>query len=112
MKPKELKQRYDQQVQQLQPKGWICTGSAIERSYSRLIAGRTKQFGPYYSLTRKVNNKTVTTAITRRQYDLLRQAIRRNQQLGETLTELRELSLRFILTASHCVAKRNRKTNR
>mgnify|MGYP001577147515 CR=1 FL=1 len=108
MKTTELKKRYEQLARKVEPKGWICMGSAIERSYSRLAAGRTKQFGPYYSLTRKINNKTVTIALTRRQFNLIRQAIRRNQQLENTIAKLRDLSLHLIISETPCVAKRMR----
>lgn len=108
MKPVKLKKRYEQLVEQLDPNGWICMGSAIKRSYERLVAGRQKRFGPYYSWTRKINDKTETTALTKQQFDLIRLAIGRNQRIEKSLTQLRQISLSFILATTPCVAKRMR----
>lgn len=108
MTSNELRKRYEQQRRSIVPKGWICTGSAVARTYTRTIGKQKKRFGPYYSWTRKFKNKTVTTALTRQQFDLIGQAIRRHQSLNNILAELREISIRYILSTTPCVSKRKR----
>jgi hypothetical protein len=109
MTSNKLRERYERQRSNLVPKGWICMGSAVARTYARTIGEQKKRFGPYYSWTRKLNNKTVTTALTRQQFDLIRQAIRRHQSLNNTLAALREISIRYILSTTPCVSKRKRR---
>ena len=106
MSTKQLRSRYERLRRQLIPKSWICMGSAIERSYQRTASGRMKRFGPYYSWTRKIANKTVTLALTRPQFDAFQQAIRRQRKLHEIWTQLQDLSARYILTATPCVPRR------
>lgn len=81
-------------------------GTAVTRTYSRGAGDKKKRFGPYYSWTRKIDNKTVTIALTRQQYDLIQQAIRRHQSLNKTLAALRGISLQYIISATPCVLKR------
>jgi hypothetical protein len=45
-----------------------------------------------YTWTRKVNNKTVTKALSREQYEALGEAIEANRQLERILREMREIS--------------------
>jgi hypothetical protein len=109
MTSNELRKRYERESRNLVPKDWICMGSVVERTYTRIVGERKKRFGPYYSWTRKLNNKTVTTALTRQQFDLLRQAIRCHQSLNKTLAALRDISIRYILSTTPCVSKRKRR---
>ena len=111
MKTKYLQRRYERLKKKLIPKGWICMGTAVTRTYQRGAGGKKKQFGPYYSWTRKIDNKTVTLALTRQQYDLIREAIRRHQSLNKTLAALRETSLQYIISATPCVLKRKKRLN-
>jgi len=41
--------------------------------------------------TRKVKGKTVTKALNREQYRLMKKAIKANRQLEDTLTRMREI---------------------
>ena len=109
MTSNELRKRYERESRNLVPKGWICMGSVMARTYPRMVGEPKKPFGPYYSWTRKLNNKTVTTALTRQQFDLLRQALRRHQLLNKTLAALRDISVRYLLATTPCVSKRKRR---
>jgi hypothetical protein len=108
MTSNEMKKRYARQRRDVVPKGWICMGSVVARTYTRIVGEQKKRFGPYYSWTRKLNNKTVTTALTRQQFELIRQAIQRHQSLNKTLAALCEISIRYILSTTPCVSKRKR----
>jgi hypothetical protein len=107
MKPGQIKEQFEALSAQIRVDHWICKGSAIERQYSRPTSKRSKTYGPYYSWTRKVDNKTVTTALTQEQYVLVRKAIAEQQRMDRTLQKLHDLSMRFIL-ATNSVPKRKK----
>jgi len=104
----ELIRSFNRQVDQVHPDGYILQGSVVRRNLQRRAAGVMKTYGPYYLWTRKINNKTVTRALTAEQARIIREAIRRNRQLEQHLDRLRSLSEQIIDAVSPCVAKRNR----
>jgi hypothetical protein len=108
MQKAKLDRRYRDLCRKLAPKGWICTGSAIVRSYERETAGRRKQFGPYYSWTRKVNNRTVTTALSKEQFQVIQEAIKRRQEIERILTTMQEVSIANILALPSSLLRRKR----
>ena len=99
---------FAEQAAALTPEGWICQGSAMERAYTRTVGGKEKRYGPYYSWTRKVDDKTLTISLSREQFVLLKKAIRRHQALNAAIRKLRALSERYILRATQGIAKRCR----
>ena len=64
--------------------GWISEGYVQNRGPG---AG-----GPCYQWTRKVRGKTVSVALSREQYEWLRQAISNWRQIQQTLKEMQRLS--------------------
>ena len=64
--------------------GWISEGYAQDRGPG---AG-----GPCYQWTRKVRGKTISVALSRAQYEWLRQAIDNWRQAQKTLKEMQRLS--------------------
>ena len=64
--------------------GWISEGYAQDRGPG---AG-----GPCYQWTRKVRGKTVSVALSREQYEWLKQAIANWRQVQETLKAMQRLS--------------------
>ena len=64
--------------------GWISEGYAQDRGPG---AG-----GPCYQWTRKVRGKTVSVALSREQYEWLKQAIANWRQVQQTLKEMQRLS--------------------
>jgi hypothetical protein len=102
---------FNRQVGEVHPEGYILQGSVMRRNLQRCVGGVMKMYGPYYLWTRKVNNKTVTLALTAEQAQLIREAIRRNRQLEQRLHRLRSLSEQIIRAISPCVARRNRDRN-
>lgn len=99
---------FNRQAGEAQPEGYILQGSVVKRNLQRQAHGVLKTYGPYYLWTRKINNKTVTQALTAEQAVIIREAIRRNRQLEQRLDRLRSLSEQIIRTVTHCVTRRNR----
>lgn len=75
---------YDRLRQQLAQTGWISEGYVQNRGPG---AG-----GPCYQWTRKVRAKTVSVALSREQYEWLREAIAQWRQLQATLRQMQRLS--------------------
>jgi len=99
---------FNRQAGEVQPEGYILQGSVVRRNLHRQVSGVSKTYGPYFLWTRKVNNKTVTQALTAEQAQIIREAIRRNRQLEQRLNRLRSLSEKIIQSVSPCVARRKR----
>lgn len=78
------KARYETLRGQLAQAGWISEGYAQNRGPG---AG-----GPCYQWTRKVRNKTVSVALSREQYEWLKQAIENWGEVQRTLKEMQRLS--------------------
>ena len=68
--------------------GWISEGYVQDRGPG---AG-----GPCYQWTRKVRAKTVSVALSRQQYEALRQAIHNWRKLQQKLRQMQQLSRRVI----------------
>ena len=80
----ESKARYETLRGQLAQGGWISEGYAQNRGPG---AG-----GPCYQWTRKVRNKTVSVALSKEQYEWLKQAIENWREVQRTLKEMQRLS--------------------
>lgn len=80
----ESKARYETLRGQLAQGGWISEGYAQNRGRG---AG-----GPCYQWTRKVRNKTVSVALSKEQYEWLKQAIENWREVQRTLKEMQRLS--------------------
>lgn len=70
--------------------GWISEGYVQDRGPG---AG-----GPCYQWTRKVRGKTVSLALSREQFQWLRQAIENWRQAQQTLREMQRLSRQVLFT--------------
>jgi cyclopropane fatty-acyl-phospholipid synthase-like methyltransferase len=68
--------------------GWISEGYVQDRGPG---AG-----GPCYQWTRKVRGKTVSVALSREQYEWLKQAIANWRQVQQILKEMQRLSRRVL----------------
>ena len=75
---------YDRLRAQLGQAGWISEGYVQDRGPG---AG-----GPCYQWTRKVKGKTVSVALSREQYEWLREAIAQWRTVQSTLREMQRLS--------------------
>jgi hypothetical protein len=76
--------QYRQFCQSLAAVGWISEGYVQDRGPG---AG-----GPCYQWTRKVRGKTVSVALSREQYEWLRDAIQNWRRVQETLRQMQRLS--------------------
>ena len=99
---------FNRQAGEMQPEGYILQGSVVRRNLQRQVGGVSKTYGPYYLWTRKINNKTVTQALTAEQAQIIQEAIRRNRQLDQRLNRLRSLSEQIIRAVCPCVIRRKR----
>ncbi len=86
---------------------WILQGSVLERFYTIKVGDKPKRCGPYYSWTRKIHAKTVTTALSKSQYQVLKGAIANQRQASKILTRMRKMSESVLLKATQGVMKRN-----
>ena len=81
---------YDRLRAQLGQAGWISEGYVQDRGPG---AG-----GPCYQWTRKVKGKTVSVALSREQYEWLREAIAQWRSVQSTLRQMQRLSREVLFT--------------
>ena len=84
----ELKSAYAALRARLAHIGWISDGYAQDRGPG---AG-----GPHYQWTRKVRAKTVSVALSKEQYEWLKEAIANWREVQQTLKEMQQLSRRVL----------------
>jgi len=84
----EARQEYRQLKKQLGQVGWISEGYVQNRGPG---AG-----GPCYQWTRKVKGKTVSVALSKEQFEWLKEAIDNWRQLQQTLKAMQQLSRRVL----------------
>ena len=87
-KNQRLAAQFDRLRARLADMGWISNGYVQDRGPG---AG-----GPCYQWTRKVKAKTVSVALSKEQYDALKQAIENWHQLQEILQQMQVLSRQLI----------------
>jgi virulence-associated protein VapD len=86
--PKRLTVEYRQLQRQLSRIGYLSQGSVIERSPT--------QQGSHYIWTRKVQAKTVTVALSKQQYDWLRQAVGNQREMQRIVGQMQKLSRKIL----------------
>jgi hypothetical protein len=84
----EARAEYARLAQKLTCQGWISEGYAQDRGPG---AG-----GPCYQWTRKVRNKTLSVALSKEQYEWLKEAIQNWRTIQATLKEMQRLSRRVL----------------
>jgi hypothetical protein len=84
----EIKIEYARLRTRLAKVGWISQGYAQDRGPG---AG-----GPCYQWTRKVKAKTVSVALSKEQFEALKQAIENWRELQEIMRRMQALSRQFI----------------
>jgi hypothetical protein len=88
VKLRKLRAEYGRLQKQLAAAGWISHGYVQERGPG---AG-----GPCYQWTRKEKKKTVSLALSKEQYQALREAISNWRQVQQTLARMEQISRRII----------------
>src|SRR5258708_54637 len=84
----EARAEYGRLAQGMARPGWISEGYAQDRGPG---AG-----GPCYQWTRKVRNKTISVALSKEQYEWLKEAIENWRHMQSTLKEMQRLSRRVL----------------
>lgn len=97
---KGRRSQYQQLRQQMQSLGWISEGYVQDRGPG---AG-----GPCYQWTRKVKAKTVSVALSKEQYEWLKQAIENWKSLQQILKTMRQLSREELFETIPGPARRKR----
>lgn len=100
----KLQAAYAQLRARLRTVGWISQGYVQNRGPG---AG-----GPCYQWTRKVKGKTVSVALSKEQYEALRQAIANWRQLQATLQQMQALSRQWIFATLPDTRRRKRLTKK
>src|SRR5438309_10080120 len=95
---RRLQQRYRQLQAEVAQLGWIAQGSLLPNPPRS------------WRLTRKVQRKTVTLALSAAQANAFRQAIANHRRLEELLQQMRQLSEMALLGSAPGVNKRPRPT--
>src|SRR5438270_1600830 len=85
-----LQARYAKLQSQLARVGWISEGYVQDRGPG---AG-----GPCYQWTRKVRGKTVSVALSKEQYEWLKEAIQNWRQVQDTLRHMQRLSRQVLFS--------------
>ncbi len=96
----EARAEYVRLAQGLVRPGWISEGYAQDRGPG---AG-----GPCYQWTRKVRNKTVSVALSKEQYEWLKEAIENWRHMQATLKEMQRLSRRVLFETVQNPPRRKR----
>jgi len=80
--------------------GYLSQGSVFERAPA--------QQGSRYVWTRKVRAKTVTVALSQEQYRWLKQAVRNQRNLEQTVARMQNISHQILFTSVPGVTRRKR----
>jgi hypothetical protein len=100
----QLQAEYARLQKRLAHVGWITQGYVQDRGPG---AG-----GPCYQWTRKVKGKTVSVALSRQQYEALRQAIQNWREVQDLLERMQVLSRSMIFGTLPDTRRRKRLTKR
>lgn len=84
----EIRREYDELRARLGATQWVSQGYVQDRGPG---AG-----GPCYQWTRKVRGKTVSVALSREQYEALKEAIANWREMEETLERMQQLTRQVI----------------
>jgi hypothetical protein len=96
---------YERLRARLAQTGWVALGSVVERN-------QPGQGGPRYQWSRRVNQKTVTVALSREQFEWLSQAIQRNRKAWELLEQMHQQSLEYMWKTLPSTTRRKRLTKK
>lgn len=108
LRVRDCSKKYQRLCRQLAMIEWICHGSVVKRSYQRPAGKALKTYGPYYSWTRKIDNKTLTVALSLAQYRAMQSAIANHRQMERILDKMRRLSEYVIFATTLGVPRRKR----
>ena len=93
--------QYERLRQRLAQTGYLSQGSVLDRA--SLGSGRSG-----YQWTRKVAGKTVTVALSREQFQGLKQAIENERRLWKTIGQMERLSRQILFATTPDTRRRKR----
>lgn len=105
----ELQNRHEKLKRSLLARGPTIQGTILRRVIERpdpQCPHRTKEYGPYYQWTRKLQGRTVIQNLTPSQAKAFQRAIRENQKLEKTIAHLRAISIKMLELTTEGVQKR------
>jgi len=111
----ELQRRHERLKRSFLKRGPILQGSILRRIIQRPDPAhpqRTKDYGPYYQWTRKVDGHTVIQNLTVTQAKAFERAIGENRKLENTLDEMRAISLTLLELTTKGVPRRSPRTKK
>jgi len=97
----QLQRQYEQLCRPLGQLGFISQGSVQDRTTRR--GG-----GAGYQWTRKMDQRTVTVALTSEQFGKMKEAVANYRRLRDLLRELEKLSRRIIFQSTPHLSRRKR----
>ena len=103
--PAALKREYARLCQGLARVGYISQGSVQERSVA--TSGRSG-----YQWTRKIRGKTVSVALSREQFEALRQAVANERTLWRTVQRMERISRQILFQTCADTRRRKRLSNK
>jgi len=115
MKLAQLQRRHQRLKRSLLNLGPTLQGSILRRVIQRQDPEhpqRTKDYGPYFQWTRKVEGRTAIQNLTASQAKAFERAIRENRKLENTLDQMRVISLKLLELTTKGVQKRSPRTKR
>jgi hypothetical protein len=99
--PASLSRRYRRLCRRLAGLGYISQGSVLDRR--TLTPARSG-----YQWTRKVGQKTITVALSRAQYEALKQAVDNARTLRKTVAEMERVSRQILFQTLPDTRRRKR----
>jgi hypothetical protein len=102
----QLQKQHQQLKKKLADVGPMCQGSVIERYYNRGAKGKQTLYGPYYSWTRKIANKTITVALSKDQYRHISKAITTQRKVDNILKKMYKISEELLMLQAQGVVAR------
>ena len=102
----QLQKQYQQLKKKLSNVGFMCQGTVVERYYNRDTKGKQTRYGPYYSWTRKISNKTITVALSKEQYKHISNAIATQRRVERILKKMYKISEELVMLQSQGVVAR------
>ena len=76
---------------------WVCPGSLVKQYQIKHRRGQLRRYGPYLIWTRKVEDKTVTVALSGQQARVVAEAIANRRSLEKTLAKMQRLTVNTIM---------------
>ena len=76
---------------------WVCPGSIVKQYQLKRRNGQVLRYGPYLIWTRKVDNKTVTIALTKQQARVVARAIANRRTLESLLRKMETVTVDAVL---------------